>query len=448
MPQDEAIPTILSSEESRLMDYPSEIFDQVQLLFDVNRFNDHQLHCVLRFESGPDAALLKQAVICSIEAFPILGSRYADGPRPHWTSLAPDRFGAAFVAVRTEAEFEAFIVSRIDESRGPQVKVCLLEASPSAVALTLNHMVCDASGFKTYLYFLCQIYAELEADLVWRPTKISGDRSLRGVLTRFGPMTKLKSLISQRKDNNRYGKHRFPLSEGGDVRPFILTRKLGRARVGALKDYARQRGATLNDLMLTSYYRCLFRRLALSSGVELQVPIMVDMRRYLGDTGGSTSLTNLTSMVNTRLAYKPGERFKDTITRVKAILDEKKGSDIGLNAFIKLDLLYRLLGDRIANRRLRAGLKNPLICMTNLGILDAKRLSFGDSRPHDAFMCGSIKYKPYFQLALSTYEDEITLSINQYGSADDRDRILLFFDEIDADLPYLAVGVRGRLERA
>ena len=81
---------------------------------------------------------------------------------------------------------------------------------------------------------------------------------------------------------------------------------------------------------------------------------------------------------------------------------------------------------RIANRKLRTGLKNPLICMTNIGVLDAARLSFGDLRPTDAYLCGSIKYKPYFQLAMSSYQDELTLSVNLYGSASDRARILSF----------------------
>jgi hypothetical protein len=39
----------------------------------------------------------------------------------------------------------------------------------------------------------------------------------------------------------------------------------------------------------------------------------------------------------------------------------------------------------------RTGLKNPLICMTKIGVLDAARLSFGDLRPTDAYLCGSIK---------------------------------------------------------
>jgi NRPS condensation-like uncharacterized protein len=129
------------------MDYTAEIFDQVQLLFDVTGFHDHQLHCVLKFESGHDAGVLKKAIVSSIEAIPILGSRYVDGGRPRWTSLDPDNFGEAFVIARTETELEEFVVSRVDESRGPQIKVCMLDSRPLTVALTMNHMVCDAAGF-------------------------------------------------------------------------------------------------------------------------------------------------------------------------------------------------------------------------------------------------------------------------------------------------------------
>ena len=46
-----------------------------------------------------------------------------------------------------------------------------------------------------------------------------------------------------------------------------------------------------------------------------------------------------------------------------------------------------------------------------------------------------IKYKPYFQLAMSSYQDELTLSVNLYGSASDRARILSFLEDIDAELP-------------
>lgn len=424
------------------MDYAAEIFDQLQLLSNANRFNDHELHCALRFERAPDAEILKKSVVASIAAIPVLGARYVDGARPHWTSLDAQDFARAFVGAPTLTEFEAFFVSRIDESVGPQVAVCLLDAGAGAgaVAIRMNHMVGDAAGFKQYLDLLSMIYSGLSSDPAFNPTPIAGDRSIRGVLRRFPWSVRLKSLFLQTNENNRAGKHRFPLSEDGEARPFIATCKLGRQRVAALKAYCRARGATLNDAVLTAFYRCLFRRLALRSGETTQIPIMVDMRRYLDRSEEFTSLTNLTSMVVTEFDYRPQERFEGALGRVKAILDAKKGAAIGLNGFVKLDLAFGILGQRFANLRLRSQFANPYICMTNIGILDPARIAFGDRRPSDAYLCGSIKYKPYFQLAMSSYDGEITFSVNQYGASDDRHRIQLFLDEIDAELPKSVSG--------
>lgn len=416
------------------MNYGAEVFDQIQLLFDSNGFNDHQLHCILRFDHGLNDDVLKKAVIASIEAIPILGTRYIACARPHWKSLDPKDFSRAFFVARAETELEDFVVSHVDEGLGPQVRVCILNSAPFIIALKMNHMVCDAADFKKYLYFLSTTYSRVIADPTYRPASITGDRSIDRVLKQFGSRVKLKSLLMQGKENNLTGGARFPLSNDGPMRPFILVRKLPREKVATLKDCGKAKGATLNDVVLTSYYRCLFQRLALSPGTKLRIPIMVDMRRYIGKTGELESLTNLSSTVSTELEYKPGERFEETLCRAKSVMDQKKGTNLGLNGFIKLNLIYRVLGDRIANRLLKSMLKNPLICMTNIGVLDSALMSFGGLTPKDAFLCGSIKYKPYFQLAISSYDGELTLSANLLGSTKDRNCILSFLADIDAEL--------------
>ena len=332
------------------MDHTAEIFDQIQMLYKTNGFNDHVLHSVLRFERGPDPEVLNKSVLASIEAIPVLGARYIDGARPRWEGLEPEQFGRAFVLATTELELEEFLLSPVDEAIGPQIRVCQLDSNPFAVALKMNHMICDAADFKQYLYFLCKIYSELAANPAYRPRPLDGDRSIRGVLRRFATSVKLKSLLTQSKDNNRTGSHRFPLSVGGDVRPFILTRVLERGRVSALKDYCRATGATLNDGVLTAYYRRLFQLLALRPGDELEIPVMVDMRRYLGETGGFNSLTNLTSMQITQLDYKPKERFEGTLDRVKAVMDEKRGLTLASMALSSLVccIAYSVTGSPIA----------------------------------------------------------------------------------------------------
>lgn len=417
------------------MNYTAEAFDQMQLLWGVKRFNDHQLRCILRFEHSLDPEALKGAVHESIQAFPILGTRYVRGRRAHWMGLESRDLGRAFAVARDEAEFEEFVVSKVDEGIGPQVRCCLLNSAPFSIALKMNHMVCDAADFKAYLYLLCSIYAGVFPDAGRRRDELPEDRSVLRVLKCFGLGTRMKSLLLQSNQNNHAGGIRFPLGESGETQPYVLTRKLGRGKTTSLKRYGQARGATLNDVLLTAFYRCLFWRLKLIPGTLLRIPVMVDMRRYLPETHSVSTLSNLTSTVSTQLKYIFAERFEDTLCRVKSLMDQRKRSNLGLNGFIKLDRTYRILGERIANRLLMSKLNHPLISMTNMGTLDPRRMLFKDQRPHDAFFSGSIKYPPYFQLSVSSYDGELTLGMNVLGSNIDRERILSFFDEMEAELP-------------
>lgn len=49
-------------------------------------------------------------------------------------------------------------------------------------------------------------------------------------------------------------------------------------------------------------------------------------------------------------------------------------------------------------------------------------------------MTGSIKYAPYFQLDISTFDDQATLSVNLYGTQSDRNKVSRFLDDIVHEL--------------
>lgn len=74
--------------------------------------------------------------------------------------------------------------------------------------------------------------------------------------------------------------------------------------------------------------------------------------------------------------------------------------------------------------------------MTNIGIIDKKKLIFGGLNIKDAFICGSIKYNPYFQVAITTFDNEVTLSINFCGTYNDKNKIKEFLTVFDKELPF------------
>ncbi|HOO29230.1 MAG TPA: hypothetical protein PLU43_12260, partial [Lachnospiraceae bacterium] len=70
------------------------------------------------------------------------------------------------------------------------------------------------------------------------------------------------------------------------------------------------------------------------------------------------------------------------------------------------------------------------------GVIDHKRLYFKDAPIINSFMCGSIKYRPHFQMALSSFKNRITFSSNLYGSRKDRKNILHFYSLLDRELDF------------
>ena len=51
----------------------------------------------------------------------------------------------------------------------------------------------------------------------------------------------------------------------------------------------------------------------------------------------------------------------------------------------------------------------------------------GDATPVDGFMTGAVKYKPYMQLALTTMNNEITMTIAIRGNGEDKLLVEKFF---------------------
>jgi NRPS condensation-like uncharacterized protein len=426
------------------MDYPVQIFDLMQLLYNDSGFNDHMVHCEIRLDSELDESTLRRATALTLKSIPILATRFcaaANGGRARWEGISGPELERAFSAVEDEAAFDAERTYRIRETEGPQLRVGFLRGVRSAVAVTVNHMIADGDGLKDCAYFLCATYSRLRNDPDYEPPLVDGDRGMDDVLRSVGALTRLRALLGRGGRSNLQGKLAFPLDGGGGEEPFIAIRTIDRESVAALKARCAALGATLNDAVLAAYYRALRRKLGSAAASGLEVPVMVDMRRYLPSREFS-SLRNLASTVVTRLDFVEGESFEESVSKIKDFMDGLKGEGIGLGGFAKMSLLASL-PEGAAVGLLRRGLKNPLICMTNLGELDRARLGFDGSRVVSAYACGSIKHKPHFQVALSGFDGTITLSSNLRGSKEDRSDVEAFLADVEGELA--AAGSRARV---
>ena len=289
------------------MEYQTEIFDRMQWLYEATGFNDHQVHCEMGLASAPDEATLRRAVELSLAAHPILATKYAlRGECSSWVALQSADLGRSFLATREEAVFAAERTYRIREEEGPQVRFCLLAGKRNALAVTINHMIADGSGFKDYLYSVCETYTRLGANPGYvrlRPLRATAAWATHRM---FGPAAKAAAFLGSGGASNRAGSFAFPLDDGGTLKPIIATRTIGREKVARLKERCSSHEATVNDAALAAYYRVLARRFGPSALTRLEIPIMIDMRRYLG-SGRSGPLRNLASTAITRVRERRGE---------------------------------------------------------------------------------------------------------------------------------------------
>lgn len=427
------------------MIYKAQIFDSLQYIFWLQGCNDHQLHSVLTFEKRPDPEIMKQAVRLLIKAVPILSRKYCfrEGSL-YWEDMKPAQWGEYFKVTRKEEEFDRFFFEQIPEGQGPQIKVCLLTKEPCRMTVLLNHMITDGAGFKNCLYLLSQIYSNLLQNPDYKPETADGDRSCKAVLTLVPPLTKLKTFLLDGGDNNQKSDFRFPMSKEGKGTPFIQLWDIPPESFARLKAYGKAAGVTVNDVLLAAFFRSL-SRMGVWNGKPPWLSIMIDMRKYGKDekyrkdrkdekSSREKAFTNLTSTVNVQLKDGLGERFPETLEKVNQEMKKKKSGHMGLNPLLKLDLLFRLAGEKRGFALLKDHFNNPHIGMTNIGILDSSSLHFEGSPVTHAFICGSIKYQPYFQLAVSTFQDTVTLSVNLYGNAWDREKVAEFFKGMKEEL--------------
>lgn len=417
------------------MRHYAEIWDQMQYFF--KEYNDHQVRGVIYFDGLLDRELIKRAIILSLDIVPILKSCFViDRSHPYWEEM--DSFKESEIisfgtCLSLEDKVQSFITDTTDEMNGPQIRAKMIRVSNrDTLCILINHMVCDGDGFKEYLYLIGDIYTGLQNGTYDALNYKTVSRNSKMVYKKFDFIDRLKIFLLPNEPTKSKNRIFFPLSNRPE-RPFIMTHTLTCERFEMIKRYSKTNSVTINDIILAAYYRALFKILNLSDNEQLTIPCMMDLRRYL-EKREPYGIFNLSSMIICNLSCVKGESFEDTVKRVNAEMSKKKNGFPGLHGLSTLNLLFNFLPFSVVKKIIKKNYVNPAIGITNIGIIDSKRLSFGEIPVMDSFITGSIKYPPYFQVALTTYNNSITFSVNLYGSEIDKKSTKELFALLDKEL--------------
>ena len=410
--------------------YKVEAWDILQYLFKTKKINDHTLHFVATFSARIDFDRLKRSVELSTDVFPLLKCRFKETKRRHpcWEKCA---FTAddllTLLETNDEEAFNAFLYTEVNTFIGPQIKLGVIRgAKTDKLVVLMNHMLCDAAGFKDYLYMLSSIYTNIDKDSDFCPP-VLGSRRLHQIMKSFSFLEKIK-IFTSKDDMFTHDAATFQL-EGDLSNPFIEKRTVPAEVFAKLKIYTKNHGVTINDIILTAYIRTLYRMF----GHVIAVPCTVDLRKYLTNCH-SEGICNLCTNLTCDIGFTIGASFEETLEKVKQSMDKEKSRISCAKNISLLEKVFDLLPYSWAKNIVNKTFTNAPIAFTNIGILDKARLFFEGLEITDAYMTGSIKYSPYFQLAISTFNNKPTLSINLFGSQADRDKISVFLDDVIKEL--------------
>ena len=142
----------------------------------------------------------------------------------------------------------------------------------------------------------------------------------------------------------------------------------------------------------------------------LNISCMCDLRRYMKD-GQTYGMTNLTGFMPSSV-QNIGNSFNETLAVVcKDTQVQKEDKFLGLYSIPLLNLAFNTFIDSLASFCIKLGYKNPIFSMSNIGIIKPEQLGMGDRTLIDGWSTGAVKYKPYVQLAMTTFDNSVTMTI-------------------------------------
>lgn len=202
----------------------------------------------------------------------------------------------------------------------------------------------------------------------------------------------------------------------------MIERRIQRADMSGVHSLAKKQGATLNDVFLTAYAGALAKLYGLK---KINIPCTVDLRKY---AKGRTGIANLTGTYNLNIKMKAGADFGATLTAVSAAIQKQKktrndiaGPMLLVSKYEKSTLAQFL--------KLYGGLDMSASAdYTNLGVLDEQKLAFSGAALKNAVGYSGLNKAPSFQIAVSSFRGETTVSSLVRCGAEEKKKVDLLMD--------------------
>ncbi len=414
------------------------------------RIANSQTQVVMKLDSGLDFDKLSKAVRLSFDAEPVFGCRFVKSTHPYWKRINDidcDEFCTFEETDNPDAAVQKFLDIPLDLDKGPMAKVKLIRSGLSDIlCVKVSHVCCDGPGAKEYFLLLADIYSKIDKESIdytpiqsirnkndWIRLFKAHDIDVSQAILNMKPI-KTHQLWKFPWRNNRIGATRFVVC------------KLPDGQLDEMKRYSKARGATINDVILTAVYRVMFKISKPPYGVPMDIPITLDLRRYLPDQK-TEAIRNFAGGIVTTMARKKRESFSETLSRVMSttkilkndhprIEDAVWGEGVGNINFFQYTGYFKALSqmvDLTSHNPFHATDKCSIV-FANLGFVSKSPIKFGEHAVTDAYIVPPVLRAPGILLIATTYNSIITLAVGYYEPSVHRSVMKNLLDKIKDEL--------------
>ncbi|MDC2840605.1 hypothetical protein [Limosilactobacillus mucosae] len=355
----------------------------------------------IKFNQPLDAKKLEKAVVSVTQVVPELMATY-DIDKNEFQKLAAPAVSVIHYVQRIDDQATA----ELDFETQPQWQI-YWSLSENKLVVYGSHILTDGAGFKQLLYLLADCYTKE------RPAEIQNHTEIDGI----------KKLLKQTKPTQLNNDHpRTPLSlpqlcnSVNQPRHYqVVHTELDLRQSHHLHYQCRRLGIHLNDAFMAAYGKAIQQYCGVET-IGLACP--TDMRKFLpADEQKQLRVQNMTGRYNVQIEAPLSESIADTAWHVHRAMNEQKERYAFLESFRSM-LANLANGDSIA--KLQQDVQKHYhvrgISYTNLAIIDAEKLNFGDAVPVSCLISGGFREMPKYQIAVSTFRKRINLVANVIGT--------------------------------
>jgi len=406
---------------------------------------NYQIQFILNFNGKLDFEKLVKAVRLSLDEEPVFGCRLVPENPPYWKRLENIDNVQFCTYEETDSPDQAvddFLQSPMDMDNDPMVMVKLIRTQEKDIlGIKINHACCDGAGAKEYLGLLERIYSTLEKEGDYKPVPRVRDRkdhyrALKTLGIKY-PVLDMSIVEYPMTVWPFYWKGRWRK----DITPFVSV-SLPQGRLDTLLKFARERNVTVNDLILTAFYRSMFRVTNAPYGIPMYMGVTLDLRRYLPENKAD-AIRNFSGGIVINIPRIHGEAFEDTLKRISFIMKARKKMKPGYQIITGAEkaellniccMLSMMKFQSAMAELMQNGYNFCLPGLSNVGYISKSPIIFGGVEAPEAYIYPPVVRPPAMLLVASSYNGVLSFAMGYYKGAVKEQLIRRILDGIKDEL--------------